>query len=316
MAIGAKTKLAINSSFVTAQNTIELPSDEKNYLISSEGKQRTLKKSIIVPKTLDTYAVSFSDGSKLNVTGDTKLKLSTSVDRMMEEDGECDTHHVDIRHILKTMDEEWAYPLTTVYKGRQNDNTALITPYILGLWAAGIIREDHITASLQTDCYEELSERGFHLYPILGEYDITSFMLGNYLPEIGVTNHSVPQAYLFAPIEDRIDLLKGITAHSNKSHRATVTLITENLQLISNIRSLLASIGVSSRIKVSSRAEHTTYFTIIFPNDFWNMNRDLEWNRITHIEKIPHTQDFYDIRVTNKHKDIAVGETFIPVVAH
>lgn len=314
MAISNKTKIAVNSALTTVRETQSNLFENKQYCISSEGKQRTIKKATKAPQSSPAYAVSFSDGSKINVTGDTLFKLSTASERLLEEDGDYDSHYIDIPHIIETSEEEWAYPLETVYKGKQNDNTALLPPYVLGLWAAGIIRENNITANLHPECHEELEDRGFHLYPILGEYDITSFMLNKNLAEVGVSNHSIPSSYLFAPIEDRIDLLKGITAHSNKSHRATITLITENINLISNIRTLLASLGASSRIRLSHRAEHTSYFTIAFQKNFDDMKKDLEWNRIHKIEKIPNDGHFLDLSVSNKHKDIAIGETFIPIL--
>lgn len=77
---------------------------------------------------------------------------------------------------------------------------------------------------------------------------------------------------------------------------------------------MLASLGASSRIRLSHRAEHTSYFTITFQKNFDDMNKDLEWNRVYKVEKISNDGNFIDFSVSNKHKDIAIGETFIPIL--
>lgn len=316
MAIQNKTKIAVNYAFTNAQNLSQNSFEEKQYGLSHDGSRRTLSKAKHEKpsKQHEVYSVSFSDGSKINVTDNTFFKLSSASERMFEEDGEYESNYLDIKQILSTPEEKWAYPLETIFKGEPNPHSSLIPPYVLGLWAAGIIRDNEVTSKLSDECREELEERGFHLYEILGQYDITSFMLPKYLPLLGIKTHAIPSSYIFSPVEDRIELLKGITAHSNKSHSATITLITQNLHLISNIRTLLASLGASSRIKVSHQAEHTVYFTITFQKNFDDLHKELEWNRISKIERTDNIGDYVNIKLSNKSKDLVIGETFIPIL--
>lgn len=304
MAISTNTKIAVNANFSRFKYLTE-----GDIILSPLGKRRTVKK-VETENSLHNFVISFSDGSRIYCDSDTLFKLTSKWDRMEDvENGIV----MSPKQIMKEEHNFWGFPMKTIYKGSPNPLKSKVHPYVMGLWASGVIKETDIITPLSEECQIGLHERGFPVLNMLNGVDVTSFMLSKHINDMNIQSHSIPFEYLFAPIEDRLELLRGITVMSNKRNFGHYSLTTSNLVLLSNIRSLLASIGVKTTIKRSVYGGSSHYYTVLFARDFDTKNREPDWNQIVSVEPFEQEVELLSLTMGNQHADFSAGDTFIPI---
>lgn len=310
MAISTNTKIAVNANFSRFRHV-----QEGDILLSPQGKKRTVKRKVTY-NSKDNFVISFLDGSRLYCDNDTLFKLTGKWDRMEErENSEIFTPE----QLLNEEPGFWGYKMDTIYKGAPNPHKEKIHPYLMGLWASGTIKETDLIVSLSEECIVDLRERGIPVLPMLEGVDVSSYMLSRHIEDIGIKTHSIPHEYLFSPAEERLELLRGITVMSGKRHMGRYSLTTANITLLSNIRTLLASLGVRTSMKRSVYNAESHYYTLTFEMDLalknWNpsLNIESDWNLITSVQRFQQEIELSDVIMGNQHGDYAVGDTFIPL---
>lgn len=255
------------------------------------------------------FAISFSDGSLLYCNAHTHFPLVSKWNRL---ENNNISEELSPLELLDSEPGYWGFRMDTIYKGNPNPLSEKISPYVLGLWAAGTVKEQDIIVNLSPECQQDLLERGYPLLRIMNGVDVTPFMLSTHLKDFNLVSHSIPMEYIFAPIEERKELLRGLTVMANKRDYGHVSITLSNITLLSNIRILLASLGVLTTIKKSTY-NSSNYYTLSFPTDYDIDNREPDWNRIKKVIPFNNEMEVTEITVTNKYKDYVTGDTFIPV---
>ena len=98
-------------------------------------------------------------------------------------------------------------------------NNLPLDPYILGAWLGdGAAACGSLTQSSDSKIWEEISRRGYtfgknhvHYPKRVGTDSRTIFNIRGILNKLNLLNNKhIPQEYLFASYEDRLDLLRGL----------------------------------------------------------------------------------------------------------
>lgn len=304
MAISTNTKIAVNANFSRFKYL-----NEGDTLLSPRGKRRTVKK-VDMYNNIHNFVVSLSDGSRLYCDNDTLFSVTGKWDRLEDIENNA---YMSPQQIMLEEPGYWGFKMETIYRGSENPYRNKIHPYVMGLWASGAIKETDIIVPLSEECKQDLYERGFPVLDMLDGVDVTSFMLSRHIEDMKVKTHSIPYEYIFAPLKDRLELLRGLTIMSSKKSRGRYSLTTSNITLLSNIRTLLASLGVRTSIRRSVYNPSSHYYTVTFMSDFDTKNRETDWNLITSVEPFTQELELSQLTMGNQHGDYSVGDTFIPL---
>lgn len=303
VAVSSNTKIAINGEFSRLKHLTS-----GDVLVSSHGTNRRVGR--VEHRNSDAlYALTFTDGSLLYCDDNTAFPLTGRWDRIEDEEK---TEFLTPSQLVNSEPNYWGCKLNAQYRGTKNPLTEKIHPYVLGLWAAGTIKESDLIVKLSPECYHDLEERGYELSCILNGYDVTPFMLSAHLKTFSLPSHSIPMEYIFAPVEDRRELLRGLTVMANKRNFGHVSLTLSNITLLSNIRILLSSLGVITTIKRATYND-THYYTISFPKNYVTADREADWNKVKNVVRIKGEMQVTDLTIKGKARDYTVGDTFIPV---
>jgi intein-encoded DNA endonuclease-like protein len=158
----------------------------------------------------------------------------------------------------------------------RHKNQIYVHPYVLGLWLGdGTSANSNISTSLADypDVKLLLNNRGYRISDLRltnktknsGTFCIYSD-LNKILRKMKILNNKhIPNEYLFSDIEQRLELLRGLLDSDGYCNKkcGMVQFYQKNFELLKQVRQLLSSLGIKSRIK-SRIIKEQTYYTLTF----------------------------------------------------
>ena len=211
-----------------------------------------------------------------------------------------------------------------------------LEPYILGLWLGdGGTSDTRITSHISD--YAEIHRKVTGLGYKISEFrtptpeeptgNFTIYDVTTKLKQLGVWgNKHIPQSYLMASKEQRLELLRGLMDSDGTAEKHGPCRFSQSdLELIKQVRFLLSTLGIKSTLKVKStthKDSYTLHFTYT-DNPVFCFERKLERQikaknhpknkriyikDITKVESVP----VRCLQVDNASKLFLCGETLIP----
>lgn len=210
-----------------------------------------------------------------------------------------------------------------------------VDPYILGVWLGDGSSADGRITTNKND-FTELSKIIEQKYKISelredkrnnnsGSFNVYKLLTD--LKKLNLRNNKhIPKEYLFSSIEQRVELLQGLMDTDGYCDKdGSCEFYQKNKSMINDVRFLLSSLGIKSRIN-SKIINGETYYTIPFTTKKYNvfkLTRKLERQRRSHghpinnhfyIKKIIPTQSVpvKCIQVNSDNHLFLCGTTLIP----
>lgn len=204
-----------------------------------------------------------------------------------------------------------------------------INPYLLGLWLGdGTKASGAITAHVSD--YEHYTTKIDDQYLVRQENNVVYFRikgLTRKLRFVGVLNNKhIPNEYLTSSVDQRLELLRGLMdSDGNVCKKGACEFYQKEGKLISDVRYLLSSLGIKSRIRKKIIGDKN-YYTLAFTTDKFevfslprkktnqkncfgsNVNKRLYIKSIVEEKSVP----VKCIGVDNEDKLFLCGNTLIP----
>lgn len=157
-----------------------------------------------------------------------------------------------------------------------------IDPYLLGVWLG-----DGNSAGGRVTCHKDdfFEYEKYFTFKSIRQYNETcvvfrpenlekSLRLNNLL-----NNKHIPKDYIFSSIEQRLDLLKGLMdTDGSVNHKGICEFYQKNKSIIEDVRFILSSLGIKSKIK-EKEIKDQIYYTLIFTSkkyEVFKLTRKLE----------------------------------------
>jgi len=209
------------------------------------------------------------------------------------------------------------------------EKNLLIDPYLLGVWLG-----DGSTNNAIVTCHDddqifirsEIERRGYTTTDQKTKFSFGILDLRVKLRELGLLgNKYIPNDYLEGSVQQRRDLLRGLMdTDGNVSKKGQCFFSQKNLDFITQVRQLLASLGIknslqTSEAKIKEKSYGNTYRLSFYANDIAHLPRkesrtlknDRTFGRYISIKKLNVRDNTQCIKVAREDGLFLAGEGFI-----
>ena len=209
------------------------------------------------------------------------------------------------------------------------EKNLLIDPYLLGVWLG-----DGSTNNAIVTCHDddqifirsEIERRGYTTTDQKTKFSFGILDLIVKLRELGLLgNKYIPNDYLEGSVQQRLDLLRGLMdTDGNVSKKGQCFFSQKNLDFITQVRQLLASLGIknslqTSEAKIKEKSYGNTYRLSFYANDIAHLPRkesrtlknDRTFGRYISIKKLNVRDNTQCIKVAREDGLFLAGEGFI-----
>jgi hypothetical protein len=108
------------------------------------------------------------------------------------------------------------------------------------------------------------------------KFKLDPYSLGVMVGDVNVSLNYIPKNYIFSSINQRLELLTGLMdAGGNVSDKGVCEYSQSNKQLINDIRLILSTLGIKSKI-TEKRVKGQSFYTIIFSTSKYNVFKSIE----------------------------------------
>lgn len=268
-----------------------------DYVYGRDGKPiRVLAESEIFHH--DCYEVHF-DNREVIVAGATHLWTVVTANRS-QRNKLTKRPHAAIGNCLKTLEtkflagdlycdnssgtSKYRVPIAHAITG---EAAVPIDPYLLGYWLGDGTTKDGVITTEDTEVVEHIAKTR----PIHKAYHNSKiqFRIDGLLPELRVLgvygNKHIPDVYLKASYEDRLELLRGLMdSDGTVDNRGVMCFCNTNRRLTQDVQTLLGTLGIKSGI-AHVQSNHDTY-DVEYRNTFSTLERVFNLPRKYNRQKI------------------------------
>lgn len=225
-----------------------------DYVVGLDGKYKRVEH--IFPKGVANYEVEFTNGEKIKCHGKHewvvynrhRLKYETlETEEMLKQGIETGTPNKRGHRYM------FVLPAANAVEGAKTELP--VDPYVLGAWLGdGTASKPAITiCDTDTAIVEKIKKAGYALdktYPQAGCKRYEFYSLRDKLRELGLCvgkksrEKFIPEAYMTASVEDRLELLAGlIDTDGTKNRENRLSFSTTNERLKCDVRQLISTFG-------------------------------------------------------------------------
>ena len=308
-----------------------------DYVFDKEGQ---LQKVTLVQeyRAADCYLVTFND--HLTVAGDGHLGFRVEDrryrNRIYEYKGKFKFKRpLKFKKVqdlpadnLKYKPSEWAFSIPTTKPLQFPHQTLPVPPFVFGYWFfnhVNFARLMHFTKGNREYIEGKFKDAGYGIIE-RKKHQVTGERYFSTVPSIEShlsfsIQHRIPNNYLLASTEQRLELLKGILCAKSKSYSKKTGLFRisyTHLPIIQQIQSLVESLGHKTTLEVN---EQRKSYILIFRSKLQLVQNQEPHTKpivhyarryITRIEKLP-SQLCVHIETEGADNSYLVGEGFIAV---
>lgn len=142
-----------------------------------------------------------------------------------------------------------------------------IDPYVFGAWLGDGSKSCGIITNINPDFWQEVKNRGYEISENLSKENRaemhTVYGIRTYLDELGVLNNKhIPDIYLFASYEQRLDLLRGLMDTDGYYHKERKRFVMQTGQIwqAKDTLKLISSLGLKGTIfKTKAHCDGKTF---------------------------------------------------------
>lgn len=317
-----------------------------DYVFGPDGKPTQVLGKSEIFKDRQLYQVTTDDGFSLIVDGEHLWTVSVerknrryfdyTTEQLWERQNGAVfrasrvTKEIKIQNLPPVKAENVRAPMLPFVQPTQySEKELLVDPYVLGLWLGDGSKNNAVITSHTDDqpfVRAEIERRGYTTNDQTTKYTFSVIGLQTQLREIGVLgNKHIPEIYLQGSVQQRRDLLKGLMdSDGNVSKKGQCYFAQKSLDLINQVRGLLASLGIknslsSSEAKIKNKSYGMHHKISFYASDIAILPRkeertlknDRTFGRYIRIEKLNILGDTQCIKVDREDGLFLAGEGYI-----
>jgi len=254
---------------------------EGEYLYGSDGKPTKVIAKTEVMYDRNCYNIEFDNGQNIKCDENHLWYVSNTtlkIDNMLMSTKEI---FDETEGVIKKWSQAVNFRISIVPVINKT-RSFLLDPYVLGLWLGdGSSSDGRIATSLED--YPEvksiITARGYKCSDLKltnktkNSGSFTIYGLHKILRTSDLLNNkNIPRDYFYGDTEQRLELLRGLLDSDGYCNKkcGTVQFYQKNFMLLSQVRYLLATLGIKSRLK-SRVIKEQTYYTLTFTTNKYRL---------------------------------------------
>lgn len=281
----------------------------------------------------ECYDLTFNDGSHIVADADHLWLAHNFVDRLTKKrKAERPLRAVSTREIAATVRTDhakptsnWSVPPCSHFKMRKNNNL-LINPYVLGAWLGDGSKKNGDIAGIDEEVFEGIFE--FYKKGYQNKHHRYALGLSGDLKELGLKNNKhIPDIYLRASYEQRLDLLRGLmdTDGTAEYRYGGCRFFNTDYTIITGFLDLVRGLGFVPRCSrqkyttITGKHRHGWLVSFIADVSVFRIARKAKRQKLVKhqyryiTDAIPvHGRQVQCLTVASKTRSFLAGETYCP----